>query len=155
MGFSLFCERFINYLATIKTPLHEFTNNGIPWKWTNNHQQAFDKVKEEIAKDYTTVFYDSTKRTQVTIDARPLGLEAILSQFDGQVMSESLHTLAVVSVKLNDDTHKLRKRLLVLFLVVRNFTYTLIIGIDFELDTDHKPLEAIYHPKAKVSARIK
>ena len=29
-----------------------------------------------------------------------------------------------------------------------------LIGIEFELDTDHKPLEVIYHPKAKPSARI-
>ena len=29
-----------------------------------------------------------------------------------------------------------------------------LIGINFELDTDQKPLEIIYHPKAKPSARI-
>jgi hypothetical protein len=29
-----------------------------------------------------------------------------------------------------------------------------LIGIEFELDTDHKPLEVIYHPKAKPSACI-
>jgi hypothetical protein len=29
-----------------------------------------------------------------------------------------------------------------------------LIGIEFELDTDHKPLEVIHHPKAKPSARI-
>ena len=153
MRLALYCEQFINNHATIKTPLHEFTNNGVPWKWTSNHQQASDKVKEEIAKDYTTVFYDSTKRTQVTVDASPLGLEAMLLQFDSQVMSESLHTQAVVSVKLNNDTHKHRKRLLVLFVVVRNF-HTPYRNL-FLLDTDHKPLEVICHPKAKASARIK
>jgi hypothetical protein len=29
-----------------------------------------------------------------------------------------------------------------------------LIGIEFELDTNHKPLEVIYHPKAKPSARF-
>ena len=30
-----------------------------------------------------------------------------------------------------------------------------LIGIDFEVDTDHKPLKVIYHSKVKASARIK
>ena len=64
--------------------MREFTNKGVPWKWTSSHEQAFGKVKKEIAKDCTTVFYDSSKRTQVTVDAIPVELEAILSQFDSQ-----------------------------------------------------------------------
>lgn len=54
---------FIHNLATITAPLRELTNKGVLWKWTNRHQQAFNKVKEEIGKDCTTAFYDPSKRT--------------------------------------------------------------------------------------------
>ncbi|CAB4035244.1 Hypothetical predicted protein [Paramuricea clavata] len=82
MGLVTYCERFVNNLATITAPLRELTIKCVVWKWTDRHQQAFNKVKEEIAKDCTTAFYDRSKRTRVTVDARPVGLGAILSQFD-------------------------------------------------------------------------
>ncbi|CAB4035236.1 Transposon Ty3-I Gag-Pol poly [Paramuricea clavata] len=51
LGLATYCERFINNLATITAPLRELTNKGVVWKWTGGHQQAFNKVKEGIAKD--------------------------------------------------------------------------------------------------------
>ena len=50
LGLATYCERFINNLATITAPLRELTNKGVVWKWTGRHQQALNKVKEEIAK---------------------------------------------------------------------------------------------------------
>ncbi|CAB4026619.1 Transposon Tf2-9 poly [Paramuricea clavata] len=72
LGLATYCERFINNLATIAAPLRELTNKGVVWKWTGRHQQGFNKVKEEIAKDCTTAFYDPSKRTRVTVDASPV-----------------------------------------------------------------------------------
>ena len=43
LGLATYCERFIHNLATITAPLRELTNKGIPWKWTNRHQQAFQQ----------------------------------------------------------------------------------------------------------------
>ena len=51
LGLATYRERFINNLATITAQLCELTNKGAVWKWTGRHQQAFDRVKEEIAKN--------------------------------------------------------------------------------------------------------
>ena len=82
LGLATYCERFIPHLATITAPLLELANKGVMWKWTNRHEQAFNKVKEEVAKYCTTAFYDPFKRTRATVDASPVRLGATLSQFD-------------------------------------------------------------------------
>ena len=153
LGLATYCERFINNLATITAPLRELTNKGVVWKWTGRHQQAFNKVKEEIAKDCTTAFYDPSKRTRVTVDASPVGLGAILSQFDRddneRIVAYASRSLSKVEQRYLQTE---KEALGVVFGCEKFHMY--LIGIEFELDTDHKPLEVINHPKAKPSARI-
>ena len=153
LGLATYCERFIPHLATITAPLREVTNKGVMWKWTNRHEQAFNKVKEEIAKDCTTAFYDPSKRTRVTVDASPVGLGAILSQFDingnERIVAYASRSLSKVEQRYSQTE---KEALGVVFGCEKFHIY--LIGINFELDTDHKPLEVIYHPKAKPSARI-
>ncbi len=153
LGLATYCERFINNLATITAPLRELTNKGVLWKWTDRHQQAFNKVKEEIAQDCTTAFYDPSKRTRVTVDASPVGLGAILSQFDNddheRIVAYASRSLSKVEQRYSQTE---KEALGVVFGCEKFHMY--LIGIEFELDTDHKPLEVIYHPKAKPSARI-
>ena len=152
LGLATYCERFINNLATITAPLRELTNKGVIWKWTDRHQQAFNKVKEEIAQDCTTAFYDPSKRTRVTVDASPVGLGAILSQFDNddheRIVAYASRSLSKVEQRYSQTE---KEALGVVFVCEKFHMY--LIGIEFELDTDHKPLEVIYHPKVKPSAR--
>ena len=147
------CERFIHNLATITAPLRELTNKGVLWKWTNRYQQAFNKVKEEIGKDCTTAFYDPSKRTRVTVDASSVGLGAILSQFDSddneRIVAYASRSLSKVEQRYSQTE---KEALGVVFGCEKFHIY--LIRIEFELDTDHKPLEVIYHRKAKLSAQI-
>ena len=66
-------------------------------------------------------------------------------------MSELLHmhTLSKVEQRFSQTE---KEALGVVFGCEKFHIY--LIGIEFELHTDHKPSEVIYHPKAKPSARI-
>ena len=125
----------------------------MPWKWTSDHQHAFNQVKEQIAKDCTTALYDPAKKTRVTVDASPVGLGAILSQFD-EANNERIVAYASRSLsKVEKRYSQTEKEALGVVFGYEKF-HIYLIGIEFELDTDHKPLEIIYHPKSKPSARI-
>ncbi len=78
----MYCSRFIPDFATLTQPLRELTKQGTVWIWSNNHQNAFDVIKAAISKDCVMAYYNPRQETQLTVDASPYGLGAILSNID-------------------------------------------------------------------------
>ena len=52
------------------------------WKWTNEYQLAFEKLKTVLVKDVTLVFSDFEKEFFMDVDACKTGLDAVLYQLD-------------------------------------------------------------------------
>ena len=50
------------------------------FQWESEHARAFQKVKELLARDTVMAYFDKTKQTELTTDALPFGLSAILTQ---------------------------------------------------------------------------
>ena len=48
--------------------------------WKQHHQQAFQKVKDALTSDTVMAYFDKSTQTELTTDASPWGLSAILSQ---------------------------------------------------------------------------
>jgi hypothetical protein len=42
---------------------------AIEWEWTQEHQQAFTKLKEALTSTFVLVYFDETKRTKLETDA--------------------------------------------------------------------------------------
>jgi len=64
-------------LPVISSPLRKLTRKGEPYVWTEEQESAFNTLKENIS-DLT--FYNPEAETQLTVDASPVGLGAILAQ---------------------------------------------------------------------------
>jgi hypothetical protein len=56
------------------------THKDVKWEWTPEHQQLFTQIKESLIK--TIGYFDTTWDTQVTTDASPVGISAVLTQSD-------------------------------------------------------------------------
>ena len=67
-------------LATIAEPLRRLTKKDVPFKWKKAQQQAFDKLKKDLANTQTLAYFDQNAPTQVIADAGPVGLGAVLVQ---------------------------------------------------------------------------
>ena len=96
--------------------------------------------------------FDNDRETTVVADASPVGLGAVLLQKHGDLLrpvSFASRSLSKVE-KLYSQTEK---DALALVWACERFSLFLI-GRRFRLITDHKPLEIIYGPKGKPSARI-
>jgi len=155
LGMVTFCARYIPDYATVAEPLRELTRQDTKWKWGVKQKKAFDELKERLSNAKTLAYYDVDEhvKTQVTVDASPVGLGAILSQqqADGGYRPVCYASRSLTSVERRySQTEK--EALAVVWGCERFRMY--LYGREFELLTDHKPLEMIYSRTSKPSLRI-
>ena len=112
-------------------------------KWKTKRQEAFEKIKEAITKDCHTVYYDPSKLTILTVDASPVGLGAVLTQLQpyGTERAVNYAGRSLTAVERYSQTE--REALAVIWGCECHHMH--LIGKEFELRTDHKPLETIYN----------
>ena len=72
--------RFIPNYSTVTEPLRSLTKHSIQWEWTIEHQQSFDKLKNQSVADRVMSYFDPNKETMLIVDAGPVGLAAFLTQ---------------------------------------------------------------------------
>lgn len=152
LGLVNYVGRFIPNLATISEPLRSLTKNNTKFDWRKEQREAFKKLKECLSSETTLGFYDVNCRTVVIADASPVGLGAVLVQYQEngpRIISYANRSLTSTEQKYAQT----EKEALALVWAVERFHFFLF-GKVFELITDHKALEVIFAPKAKPCARI-
>ncbi|XP_028413864.1 uncharacterized protein K02A2.6-like [Dendronephthya gigantea] len=82
LGMSNYCSRFIPAYATLTQPLRELTQKDKQWEWTETHDRALNQLKDALVKAPVTAYFDPDKPTEISVDASPVGLGAILIQVD-------------------------------------------------------------------------
>jgi hypothetical protein len=61
-------------------PLSSLTSAKVKWKWTTEHQEAFEKMNTLIAKETLLTFPDFSQEFEIHTDASKLQLGACISQ---------------------------------------------------------------------------
>lgn len=79
LGLANYCQRLIPNFSTIVAPLNMLTKKDVKFEWSNSQEQAFKELKKAIATQ-AMAYYDPSKRTQVIVDASPVGLGAVMMQ---------------------------------------------------------------------------
>ncbi|XP_065941320.1 uncharacterized protein [Magallana gigas] len=152
LGLVNYSSRFIPDLATVAAPLRELTRKNAIFRWGKSEQEAFDELKRRLADAEPLGYYDKSAPTKVIADASPVGLGAVLVQ----ERNCEFRVISYASRSLSDTEHRYsqtEKEALALVWACERF-HVYLYGIEFELLTDHEPLECIYSPKSKVCARI-
>ena len=112
----------------------------------------FDESQMRFASAETLGSFDKNAQTKVIADASPVGLEAVLVQQQG----EELRVIRYGSRSLSDTERRYsqteKEALAIVWACERFHAY--LYGAEFELMTDHRPLECIFSPKSKTCARI-
>ena len=80
LGMATYCAKFIPSFSDISYPLRELTKKNALFQWTPQHQASFEKIKHMLTSDATVAYFDPYKETELTTDASPVGLSAILCQ---------------------------------------------------------------------------
>ena len=152
LGLVTFSSRYIPDFSTVSEPLRRLTKCNQPFVWGPEQKQAFEKLKNLVSQADTLGYYDINASTQVIADASPVGLGAVLVQKQNdeyRVISYASRSLSDVERRYSQTE---REALSLVWACERFHSY--LFGSKFELLTDHKPLEFIFSPRSKPSARI-
>ena len=80
LGLISWYRRFIKDVAHIAAPLHRLLKKRVKWEWTDQHQEAFDKLKESLITAPVLVYTDWNKPFILQTDASQEGLGAAFLQ---------------------------------------------------------------------------
>lgn len=156
LGLVTYVGRFLPDLATATAALRKLTHAGEKFRWEQEHENAFQKVKRLICDLKTLRYFDNKLRTRVIADASPVGLGAVLVQFTDYRNDSEVRVIGYASKSLSPTEKRYcqtEKEALALVWAVERFSVYLL-GRHFELETDHKPLEIIFSPSSSPCPRI-
>ena len=148
-------SRFVPHYATITEPLRQLTHKDCKWKWSREHDKAFDQLREALSKAPTLAYFDETKDTSIYVDASPVGIAAILTQKSRN--GKHTHTISYASRALTSVEQRYsqtEREALAVVWACEHF-HIHIYGKPVTVYTDHKPLISLYgNPNSKPPARI-
>ena len=123
-----------------------------PFEWSAEAEQTFIHVKSLLSDETYLSLFDPDLPTLVMADASPIGLGAVLLQ----KKNEQVRVICYVSSSLSPVERRYsqteKEALALVFAVERLKMY--LLGREFDLVTDHKPLLTIYGPRSKPCARV-
>ena len=108
------------------------------WNWTDTHRQCYNRLKELVASAPVLKYYDVKADVTISVDASSTGLGAVLLQNNQPV--------AFASKALTETQKKyaqIEKEMLGIVFGCTKF-HDFIFGKTVTVETDHKPIEAIY-----------
>lgn len=154
LGLVTYVGRFLPDLATVTEPLRELLRKGVSFHWDGRHEEVFQHIKTMICNISHLQYFDNRLRTRLIADASPVALGAVLVQFSERDNIPRVVSYASKSLSSTEKRYcQTEKEALALVWAVERFSMYLL-GREFELETDHKPLETIFSPSSKPCARI-
>ena len=94
LGMVNYYARFIPDYATKTEPLRRLTHKGKPWSWTYEQERALAQLKDALASSPVPAYFDPAKEAEMSVDASPVGLAAILSQVNAKTGESHVITYA-------------------------------------------------------------
>ena len=87
VGLTSYYRRFVPNYAKVARPLHQLTKKNVKSTWTQECQEAIDRLKELLTTSPVLAFPNFEKPFTIETDASGVGLGAILAQEgeDGEV----------------------------------------------------------------------
>lgn len=152
LGLVNFVARYVPNLATLSEPLRRMTKKDAGFMFGQEQRRAFCLLKEILSKSVTLSYFRPGAKTAIIADASPVGIAGlVLQNQDGveKIIYCASRSLSDVEKRYSQT----EKEALSLVWACEKFGLFLH-GAEFEMRTDHKPLEFIFSPRSKPSARI-
>ncbi|XP_062537789.1 uncharacterized protein K02A2.6-like [Armigeres subalbatus] len=138
--------RFVRNIHELRQPLDQLLKKDVKWQWNDRCQQSFKKFKAILQSELLLTHYDPTLPIIVAADASNTGIGAvILHKFaDGKLKAVQHASRSLTPAEQGYGQPE--KEALALVYAVTKF-HKFLLGRHFTLQTDHKPLLAIFGSK--------
>ena len=153
LGMAGYYRKFCKNFSTIACPLTDLLKKNVKFRWTDECNRAFSKLKDLLSRSPVLITPNYNKPFKITVDACDTGMGAVISQ-EGDDSLE--HPLCYYSQKFNPHERNystIEKELLGLILALKHFDFYLN-GSPYPVDilTDHNPL--VFLSRVKQNQRL-
>ncbi|XP_031359175.1 uncharacterized protein K02A2.6-like [Photinus pyralis] len=138
LGFITYVGRFIENLSEKTQPLREIIKQENLFEWGEPQNKAFVELKNLVIKEPILRYYNPKKPITLSVDASKSGLGAVLLQ-DNQPCAYASRAMTTTQ----QNYAQIEKELLAIVFGVNKF-HQYVYGTKFIVETDHKPLIAIF-----------
>lgn len=152
LGLAQYSAKFIPTFAEVAEPLRLLTRKSQSFIWEKDQQQSFQELKRLLTSAEVLAYFREDCPTRIVADAGPTGLGAVLTQRQGDTwrpISYASRNLTEVERRYSQT----EKEALALVWACERFNLY-VCGRQFELETDHKPLQYMFSKTSKLSARV-
>ena len=139
LGFASYYRRFIKDFAGIAKPLHRLTEEGDTFRWTDECERAFEKLRHLLTTTPLLAYPDFDRPFILDTDASAVGIGAVLSQIDNTGQERVVAYGSRVLSKAERQYCVTRRELLAVVTFIRQFK-PYLTGRRFQLRTDHGSL---------------
>ena len=145
LGMANYSAPFIYNYATLAAPLRNLVKKNARWKWKQEHEKSFQAIKETLRKTALLNYYNPILKTEVVCNGSPVGVSAMLVKYGPKtqkprVVTYNSRSLTEVETQYGQIE---RESLAIQYGCLRNEIY--LLGRDFDVVTDHKPLVSLYN----------
>ena len=145
LGLVNYYGKFIPDLSTLLAPLYKLLNKDCEWVWSEDCELAVKRANDELISPKVLMHYNPKLPLRLQTDASQYGLGAVLSHVTPEG-SEKPFAFASRSLSKSESNYAhIEKEGLSIIFGIKKFNQYLL-GRQFVLVTDHKPLTSIFHP---------
>ena len=138
LGLANYYRRFINQFSIITKPLTNLLKKETKFYWNNEHEIAFQTIKNILIKEPVLGIYDNEKECTLYTDASKIGIGATLTQKDDKGTE---HPIAYFSKSLNEHQGNYTAFELECLAVVEAVEhFEVYLSKPFKVITDHSAL---------------
>lgn len=106
LGLANYNRKFIEGYSKVAKPLTELTKKDIKWKWEQQHEKAFQKLKDLCSCAPTLRLFDITKDVVIETDASDMAIGACLTQeHNGNRHPVAYYSRKMTPAEENYDIH--------------------------------------------------
>lgn len=146
LGMINYYSHFVPNMYALRAPLNALLTKNTKWNWNKECRVSFEKVKQILASDLLLTHYDPKLELIVAADASDYGIGAvILHKFPNGSQKAIFHASRTLTAA-EKNYSQIEKEALALVFAVRKF-HKMLYGRKFTLQTDHRPLLAIFGAK--------
>ncbi len=150
LGMAGYYRKFCKNFSIIAEPLTNLLKKNVKFKWNDNCQVAFDRLKAILKSTPVLLAPDFDKCFKLAVDASDVGIGAVLLQEDDDGID---HPVCYFSKKLNKHQKNystIEKECLALILAIQHFeVYLTSATSPIVVFSDHNPLSFLHKLKSK------
>ena len=139
-------SKFIPGYAEINQPLRQLLRKDNAWVWGPSQKQSFETIKDHLVSPAALAHYDPHRVTIVAADASAYGLGAVLLQIDANGDRRAVCHASRSLTETEQRYAVIDKEALAAVWACEKFS-DYILGLPFELQTDHLPLVPLLSSK--------